>query len=215
MGNGLSVTSYICAGCGVSVNRPPTKGQRPKWCADCRASSAWQHSTFICAGCGMECTSVGKKFCSVTCSNRSKPRRPTTPKPPRVRVDQRTPLRRAYESEDWAGVLTALEARAVKVEDCWLWPSKSKDGYGVVAIAGRSFGVHRVAMTAHLGRVIPSHHPVHHRCAEPLCFRPDHLQVVTPHENNAEMLERRYYLNRIAELEAALKRRAPNHPLVA
>lgn len=70
-------------------------------------------------------------------------------------------------------------------------------------------------MSAALGEIIPSHKPVHHKCAEPLCFNPIHLQVVQPHENTAEMLERRYYLQRIADLETALRLVAPSHPLVA
>lgn len=37
-----SITEYVCGGCGVTVTRPPTKGQRPKWCPDCRKrGSSW------------------------------------------------------------------------------------------------------------------------------------------------------------------------------
>ncbi|MFJ7227694.1 HNH endonuclease [Streptomyces sp. NPDC098090] len=43
--------------------------------------------------------------------------------------------------------------------------------------------------------------PVHHRCAKPACFNPDHLQLVTQRENVAEMLERNAYIKRIEELE--------------
>lgn len=57
--------------------------------------------------------------------------------------------------------------------------------------------------------------PVHHIRAEPLCCSPRHLQVVTPQENVAEMLERRYYLARIADLEAALSVIDAMHPLIA
>lgn len=124
------------------------------------------------------------------------------------------PLRAAFESGDWPGVLAALEVRAVKVDECWLWPSKSTDGYGVVRIAKRTFSVHRLAASASMGEAIPSHKPVHHKCAEPLCFNPLHLQVVQPHENTAEMLERRYYKQRIADLEAALAVADPAHPLL-
>ena len=31
-----SVTSWACEGCGVLCSRPPTKGQTPKWCDECR-----------------------------------------------------------------------------------------------------------------------------------------------------------------------------------
>lgn len=145
MGNGLSITSYICAGCGTSVTRPPTKGQRPKWCDDCRTKGVRQQRTITCALCGEICTTWRSgRFCSRDCATLSlcKPAKTKLP------TDRRTPLRRAWESEDWLGVLSELEARAVKVDSCWLWPSKNKDGYGVLAIAGRSYGVHRVAMAA-------------------------------------------------------------------
>lgn len=36
VGRGTSLTHYQCADCGADVHRPPTKGQRPKWCNDCR-----------------------------------------------------------------------------------------------------------------------------------------------------------------------------------
>lgn len=36
------VTEYACHGCAVVVTRPPTKGQRPKWCEACRKlGSSW------------------------------------------------------------------------------------------------------------------------------------------------------------------------------
>lgn len=39
---GKSVTSWRCAACDGECEREPTKGQRPKWCADCRKPArAW------------------------------------------------------------------------------------------------------------------------------------------------------------------------------
>lgn len=131
-----------------------------------------------------------------------------------MRTDQRSELRKAFESGEWAIVLSELEAKAVKVDDCWLWPAKVSKGYATVRIASRSYGVHRLAASATAGRLIESHKPVHHICAETLCYNPAHLQVVEPHENAAEMLERRYYRTRIAELEQALREVAPTHPLI-
>lgn len=131
--------------------------------------------------------------------------------PVRLRMAM-TPLRRAFTDGDWAGVLSALEAKAVKVDDCWLWPQRQRAGYGYVSIKPRMWSVHRLAMSASLGRDLPSHEPVHHKCAEPLCFNPVHLQVVTPQENAAEMLERRAYQRRIKDLEDALREADPEHP---
>lgn len=33
------IETWECAGCGVECTRPATKGQRPKWCAECRLLS--------------------------------------------------------------------------------------------------------------------------------------------------------------------------------
>ena len=58
------------------------------------------------------------------------------------------------------------------------------------------------------------HLAVHHACANRACCNPDHLRVVTPAENAAEMFERNSYIRRIAALEAALAELDPTHPLM-
>lgn len=85
MGNGISVTEYDCACCGTAVTRPPTKGQRPKWCPDCRGRSA--RHRFTCASCGKTVTGSGTKFCSRSCAAdaRRKPKLSKPPKPPKPR----------------------------------------------------------------------------------------------------------------------------------
>lgn len=70
--------------------------------------------------------------------------------------------------------------------------------------SARKQQAHRIVAMAIEGGPVPSHMPVHHKCANPKCINPEHLQVVHPHENNAEMLERNFYLQRIADLEAQL-----------
>lgn len=58
--------SYDCAACGTRVSRPPTKGQRPKWCPDCRAKGAKYQ--IECGWCGVTCWTWRKgKFCSQSC----------------------------------------------------------------------------------------------------------------------------------------------------
>lgn len=187
----------------------------------------------VCDTCGVEYLTMRPdgRFCSLLCRDLWRIDQPDDPMhslqlvcrlpvdhPVRVlirtRHQQRSPLRRAYESEDWAQVLDCLEQQAVKVEDCWLWPRRTESGYGVILIGTKAFRVHRLAKAASLARPIPSHHPVHHTCAETMCYNPVHLQVVTPIENTAEMLERKYYQERIASLEQALSTYAPGHSLL-
>ena len=43
---------------------------------------------------------------------------------------------------------------------------------------------------------------VHHKCTNGMCVNPAHLQLVTSKDNTAEMVERTFYLRRIAQLEA-------------
>jgi hypothetical protein len=86
---------------------------------------------------------------------------------------------------------------------CWNWTLSTQDGYGVISIKGRMYKAHRVSYATFVGEV-PDHQPVHHRCHNPSCVNPKHLQLITNIENTAEMMERNSYVKRIAELEAKL-----------
>jgi hypothetical protein len=66
---------------------------------------------------------------------------------------------------------------------------------------GLGWLAHRVIYMLDTGDRLPSHVPIHHKCGVALCVELTHLQTTTWHENTAEMLERNYYLARIAELE--------------
>lgn len=70
---------------------------------------------------------------------------------------------------------------------------------------------HRASLMVHLGERFESDVMVHHVCANSRCVAPEHLQAVRPHENVAEMLERRYYKKRIMDLERALRDLDPTH----
>lgn len=87
---------YDCAACGVRVTRLPTKGQRPKWCPDCRSNwrliygragkCAWCDTAFVGA--------PGQEFCSRKCyaELRRKPRPPKRVRPAKpIKPDWRTP----------------------------------------------------------------------------------------------------------------------------
>lgn len=96
---------------------------------------------------------------------------------------------------------------------CWEYPGRSHKGYGALSVDGKYRIAHR--LTASLTKPNFTHHmQVHHACANRACCNPDHLRVVTAHENTAEMMERNYYLKRISELESALLSINPEHPLL-
>lgn len=69
---------------------------------------------------------------------------------------------------------------------CWLWTgSISLQGYGVASRDGRKVMAHRLAYQAFYGP-IPEGHDIRHRCDNPPCVNPDHLETGTRADNNRD-----------------------------
>lgn len=215
-----SVTTWDCQTCGKLCERKPTKGQRPKYCSQRCSDLANKGKPGTCAHCGAAYFGHGLRYCSKACDDAfraaARPVKQLRPiKHPRPRVDQRRPLRVAYEAQDWPTVLSEMRQWvSVNLDGCWIWQRRIKDGYPVVIIGDRHLQAHRVTLEASLDGPLGSQ-PAHHICAETRCVNPDHLVPVTHAQNVAEMLARNAYRKRIAELEAALVDVAPTHPLLS
>lgn len=208
---GSPTEQHQCQHCGIYWNRPRTRGQRPKWCPDCRTRPNGGRRVGRCA-CGATTADPRNPQCR-TCYNAA-----CKPAPEQLALyfppDKRGPLRRAIESNDFDGVIAAIRARCtITPSGCWLWNGALKDGYPALSIQGRWFAVHRIALQAKHRRPLGSQ-PAHHTCGVTRCTAPEHLVPVTHAENAAEMLARHAYANRIAELEAALAALDPTHPLL-
>lgn len=61
--------------------------------------------------------------------------------------------------------------------ECVIWPgAKDKDGYGFVKIMGQQKRAHRVALERKLGREILPNMQCLHKCNNPSCVNPAHLE---------------------------------------
>lgn len=85
-----------------------------------------------------------------------------------------------------------FRAYLTPVGECLEWTGSRRktgrtSGYGVVAIAGKSTGAHRVAYAMHYG-VDPGELFVCHACDNPPCCRKEHLFLGTAKDNNQDMM---------------------------
>lgn len=84
-------------------------------------------------------------------------------------------------------IFDRLERFQVKRDGCWSW-SGSKDRRGYGTISNRNQGTrspekaHRVSYEKHYGE-IPSGLIVRHKCDNPECTNPEHLELGTQKEN--------------------------------
>lgn len=72
---------------------------------------------------------------------------------------------------------------------CWPWPVPCPGNYGTFVVDGTPRGVHRIAYQIANGE-IPEGMVVRHRCDNPPCCNPAHLELGTLHDNARDMVER-------------------------
>ena len=78
-----------------------------------------------------------------------------------------------------------------KTETCWLWTGALSAGYGHYSMNGRSYRAHRWSWTLANGPIPETAECVMHLCDTPRCVRPDHLQLGTHRDNQADKVAKR------------------------
>ena len=94
---------------------------------------------------------------------------------------------------------------------CWIWLArKSRKGYGRISIrvAGKKYpqamAAHRVSYEAFVGP-IPEELQIDHKCVNPSCIAPNHLEPVTLQENiRRRCLRRKMHIETVEEIEHEL-----------
>lgn len=72
---------------------------------------------------------------------------------------------------------------------CWEWNGSRSRGYGRIWVDGVEWKTHRLAYEVWVER-IPDGMVVRHRCDNPPCVNPEHLEVGTHRDNSDDMFSR-------------------------
>lgn len=59
---------------------------------------------------------------------------------------------------------------------CWEWQKNKLNGYGTVSLSKKTYRAYRAYYAAAYGPIPPGQH-VHHRCENPGCVNPEHLEL--------------------------------------
>lgn len=87
--------------------------------------------------------------------------------------------------EHWARRL-ANGLNSAEPGECWEWQrTHNGQGYGAMRVAGKMVYAHRLAFEL-AGNVIPNGMHVLHKCDNPRCIHPEHLEIGTASKNMAD-----------------------------
>jgi len=110
-----------------------------------------------------------------------------------------------------------FDKKIIKTEDCHFWiASKTKQGYGMFSVNGKSIPAHRFSYLLHKGE-IDSNFIVHQTCNNTYCVNPKHLILKLKKDTrknfytiriNEEMIfkESIRYLDKIKKIRPDLKK---------
>lgn len=92
-------------------------------------------------------------------------------------------IARNTEQLDGLGLLKRFIAKLDRHNECWVWTGATNSkGYPAFRVGSRVALAHRFSHEVFIGP-IPAGEQVHHKCMNPLCVNPAHLESVTPEVN--------------------------------
>mgnify|MGYP001606685686 CR=1 FL=1 len=74
-------------------------------------------------------------------------------------------------------------------DECWPWLTGTAHGYGMFSIGQANFRAHRIAYELTYGP-IPVGLIVRHKCDNPACCNPNHLEIGTNRDNTQDAIRR-------------------------
>lgn len=99
-------------------------------------------------------------------------------------------LNYAVNLEELAARFWPKASRPVAPGECWTWTgARDRDGYGQVRILDTTKAAHRVALALD-GREPAPGEVTRHRCDNPACVRPEHLETGSHADNTRDKMER-------------------------
>lgn len=101
------------------------------------------------------------------------------------------PYKEGHTSKTSTTVNRLLKYRIIdESSQCWIWTkAKDKDGYGLMTVADIMRRVPAVSYETFVGK-IPDGLIIRHKCDNPPCFNPDHLETGTQKQNRQDAFER-------------------------
>ena len=84
--------------------------------------------------------------------------------------------------------------------NCWLWLGyKNRDGYGRMTINRKVRNAHRVSWQMHNNVRIPKGKIIRHKCDNPSCVNPYHLEIGTHADNGRDKAIRKRVPTRMSD----------------
>jgi transposase-like protein len=105
--------------------------------------------------------------------------------------------------------------RVARTEDCWTWTGGKGGPYGQLQYSGKRLLAHRFSWVLHTKQLCPAGQVVRHRCDNPPCVRPDHLELGSIAQNVRDTYDRHRRTTGNPNLGTARPNAVLNNDLVA